>query len=319
MPFLPATPVTPLLGSWLDVKRTCLSTVYAFATPTTDALQAIQRATSSVVEVGAGTGYWASFLQTHGLQVDAYDVAPTTSTSAFNEYHSDSPSFTDVQQGDASVLLQKKYANNNWALLLCYPPPNDPMAIDCLHSFKGDVLLLVGEWEGDTGTREFEQELMQDWRLDTLVPLPNMDRFTHTVSYTRTHHTTPHTFRSNALSVWRRGTDEKNAPRDPLQCKCGSQASVLRCKLCREFAVCSAACAAAYTDAHRKTHEERFVFLPKSAETSVSHAALYADRSFFAFADGEGEGDDGDEGEDEEEEEEDEREDVDPKTKRRKK
>ena len=42
-------------------------------------------------------------------------------------------------------------------LLLCYPPPQSPMAAECLAAFSGDVLVHVGEWLGDTGSPAFEQ------------------------------------------------------------------------------------------------------------------------------------------------------------------
>jgi len=48
---------------------------YAWAVPCTEALTALRRL-SPLVEIGAGTGYWARLLAGHGADVAAYDLAP---------------------------------------------------------------------------------------------------------------------------------------------------------------------------------------------------------------------------------------------------
>jgi hypothetical protein len=50
---------------------------YGFAVPTDDALSRIQAVSpDGVVEIGAGTGYWARLLHDRGVDIEAYDVAP---------------------------------------------------------------------------------------------------------------------------------------------------------------------------------------------------------------------------------------------------
>ena len=48
---------------------------YAWAVPTEASIEAIA-ALGPIVEVGAGTGYWAWLLRQVGATVEAYDVAP---------------------------------------------------------------------------------------------------------------------------------------------------------------------------------------------------------------------------------------------------
>jgi hypothetical protein len=50
---------------------------YAFGVPTEEALAAIAAVSPrGVVEIGAGSGYWAALLRDRGVRVEAYDIAP---------------------------------------------------------------------------------------------------------------------------------------------------------------------------------------------------------------------------------------------------
>lgn len=263
-----------------------LCQMFAFAIPTEAALMAIKSKGLPVVELGAGTGYWASLLQRRGVSVDPFDLLPLQQASKkakgnrckgssrdppSNEYHADVHPFCTVLRGSAAMLRQKRYAAH--ALLLCYPPPNDPMALECLKSFQGDVLILVGEWEGDTGTREFEARLKRDFLLSQRVPLPNLDR-------------------ANSLMVWHRKASTSTVGADPLDCSFCGVATQVRCRFCRAVTYCSAACA--HADAsHTKDHALRLVFLPPEGSGPVGtedglvqpDEQWYAPRDFFAFAD----------------------------------
>lgn len=71
----PPSLCTPLLSKWRDSIRVCTCYKYAFAVPNERALQVIAYY-SPVVEVGAGTGYWAGLLRKRGVEVIAVDIAP---------------------------------------------------------------------------------------------------------------------------------------------------------------------------------------------------------------------------------------------------
>lgn len=61
--------------AWRASARVWACHLYAYATPTRAALDALA-ALGPLVEVGAGTGYWAAALRSRGVEVHAYDVAP---------------------------------------------------------------------------------------------------------------------------------------------------------------------------------------------------------------------------------------------------
>jgi len=137
--------------------------LYAYAIPSKEAIHTI-RAHGPILEVGAGTGYWASLINDKDTEIAAYDKDPgpyqkfgfnnmktAAPTSCSNEYHGDMPSFFKVKRGGAEVVSKKQYRNHT--LFLCYPPPDDPMSYKCLQSYKGQVFLYVGEWRGNTGFR----------------------------------------------------------------------------------------------------------------------------------------------------------------------
>lgn len=76
--------------------------------------------------------------------VDIYSAGLQMGMSdAGNEYHAAIPAFTEVLQGGTEAAAE---AGSDAALFLCYPPPDSPMAMECMKSFKGNVLCYVGEY-----------------------------------------------------------------------------------------------------------------------------------------------------------------------------
>eukprot|EP00966_Prymnesium_polylepis_P195970 4541780-Prymnesium_polylepis.1 len=47
------------------------------------------------------------------------------------------------------------------------------MAALAAQKFRGDTLVHIGEWAGDTAEPSFEAELAQNWALKRRMPLPN--------------------------------------------------------------------------------------------------------------------------------------------------
>ena len=98
---------------------------------------------SPVVELAAGTGYWAYLLRLAGADVIAYDQTPPGGDRD-NRYHPDARPWTEVQEGDATVLA----AHAERTLFLCWPPAYSALW-DALLFFTGDLVVYVG----DHGTR----------------------------------------------------------------------------------------------------------------------------------------------------------------------
>lgn len=75
--------------------------VYAYAAPNAAALEALL-AQSPLLELGAGTGYWARLLRGAGADVLALDIAPPgPAAAAANTYHGRIPTVTEVSASAA--------------------------------------------------------------------------------------------------------------------------------------------------------------------------------------------------------------------------
>ena len=134
---------------------------YSWAVPSSEAIAEIAQYTP-LIELGAGSGYWAWLLRQAGADVIALD----TLTAA-------PPYWTPVLKGDASSLGD----NPGRALFLCWPPSDSPMAAQALQSFPGSTVISVGEWEGRTADAEFQRLLRQDWELIRQMGLPKWPGF----------------------------------------------------------------------------------------------------------------------------------------------
>jgi hypothetical protein len=234
-----------LLADWRDVARDFPASLYAYATPSPRALELIQQEVVGekeqevVVEVGAGTGYWAALLQRQGVHIVPCDRTPPGTYSA-NEYHSEVPAFTHVHQADAVTSSSNSHiAENASVLFLCYPTPGTDMAVSAVRAFRhGNTVIHVGEWKGLTGDTAFEELLLEQFTLQTYLELP--------------------TWGTDAayLTIWKRG---KRASEEPnyhftvatggcLQCP--NQAT-RRCRLARTIQYCTLDCFRADTNARK--------------------------------------------------------------------
>jgi hypothetical protein len=145
-----ATPYLDARFIWhpssIDWRKTFVKK-YAWAIPSEEAIAVIKRHVQKIIEIGAGTGYWAYVLAQVGIDVVAYDLQP------FHNHWSDERWF-DVLQG--SERLSKQYSDR--ALMLCWPPYADPMATDALQVYEGNTLIYIGEDEGGcTADNEFHR------------------------------------------------------------------------------------------------------------------------------------------------------------------
>jgi len=149
-----------LIGS-PSIRKELFNT-YSRAVPTEEALRAIVRL-SPLVEMGAGTGYWASLLNHLGADIIAYDRIDSV-----NLWHTGPTRFFDVKNGSPESLLN----HSDRSLFLCWPPADSKMAVECLRNWKGRELAYVGDFNGLTGDQEFYDVLRRDFVLTQTIEIP---------------------------------------------------------------------------------------------------------------------------------------------------
>lgn len=131
---------------------------YAFAIPTEEAIKKIV-SYGKIVEMGAGTGYWAKLIETAGGDIVAYDT--------FESHFKAHSKWFDIRRGSPVNLI----AHADRALFLCWPPMTD-MAEQCLKFWKGNDLIVIGEERGCTGSDEFEYLLVDQFEDPEYIELP---------------------------------------------------------------------------------------------------------------------------------------------------
>lgn len=114
---------------------------YAFAVPSPEALTLIA-AFSPIVEIGAGTGYWAKLLREYGADVAAYD----RKGESWKNW------FPDGDVGGVAVGgIEQAELHADRTLFLCWPPYGDSFAYQCLRRYEaagGQRLCYIGEGVG---------------------------------------------------------------------------------------------------------------------------------------------------------------------------
>lgn len=135
--------------------RLLLAQRYSYVLAERLLLEAVRRY-SPLVEIGAGTGYWAYRLRLIGADIVAYDQAPAGG-SRENRYHPDIRAWTEVKEADAAVLARHR----DRALFICWPPAYSALW-ESLRFYRGEVVVYLGDWGGRTARlagldRWFEQ------------------------------------------------------------------------------------------------------------------------------------------------------------------
>ena len=172
---------------------------YAWGIPSSEALQAIADVSpNGIVEIGAGTGYWAHLLeQQHDLSVLAFDSEPLQHED-INGFHAlanlgNVLPFARVNEGGA----EQAALHPDRTLFLCWPPRESDgsgtglrdvamMAADALEHYDGSTVAYVGVHAGsmdgdepdaaarhDTAGPIFHAALASDFDLVRQVELPN--------------------------------------------------------------------------------------------------------------------------------------------------
>jgi hypothetical protein len=136
-------------------QRNTMVNKYAWAIPCDEAIEELVKL-SPLVEIGAGTGYWAKLVKEAGGTIICYDIKPPELV-----WH-------DVNQCGTEAAERKLDT-----LFLCWPPYDDTMAHDCLKLYKGNKLVYIGEgYGGCTGCNLFHELLNNEWILVKRIYLP---------------------------------------------------------------------------------------------------------------------------------------------------
>ncbi len=142
-------------------ERNELTKRYAWGIPNDTAIRAIA-SRGPVVEIGAGTGYWASLLRQAKCDVVAYDEKPGE-----NGWVQVEQCYYDVQVGQHEVVT----AHQDRTLLLCWPPMSD-MAELALRAYRGQTVVYVGENAGGCCASDEFFALLEDWSEACEVRIP---------------------------------------------------------------------------------------------------------------------------------------------------
>lgn len=158
----------------LGYAQTILQAVYAYAIPAPRTLRWAAEfcAGRSVLELGAGRGYWAAQLASVGLEVAAYDSEPPDRTVNLSFPGASGQRDTWYPVGDLTDCAARVSDRSGEVLFLCWPPGwGSAMASQALTDFVsagGERVLFVGEPKGGkTGDDAFFEMLATDWRLES--------------------------------------------------------------------------------------------------------------------------------------------------------
>lgn len=149
-------------------ERRRLIRLYAWAIPNDEAINALV-ALSPLVEVGAGSGYWASLIRQAGGIIRAFDNPVGQSAYSFDAKHS------PISVGGAAISAH--YPTST--LFLCWPPYECPFAYDALMAHRqagGTKLAYVGEDSyGCTGGKDFHTLLHHAYTRTQTIHLPQWE------------------------------------------------------------------------------------------------------------------------------------------------
>ena len=155
----PVTGATKIGGLFQSRKTLCK--VFGWAVPNQAALDAILAfSEGSIVEIGAGRGYWAALLKLMGADIRAYDEKPPHRAANYycaDELESIVSVYHPVKFGGPEMV---QYFSDR-TLLMIWPSYSEPWAYEAtrlFHELGGTKVIHVGEgWGGCTADDGFFQ------------------------------------------------------------------------------------------------------------------------------------------------------------------
>jgi hypothetical protein len=140
----------------LDRHSLCARYAWSVPSPGSVAWIANLVADRGVVEIGAGSGYWAWQLSQAGVDVVAYDPNPAGEDNNFAKHGPYHP----VHVGDQSAAAD----HGERVLMLCWPSYGADFAEQAVRAYPGDLLVYIGEgWGGCCADGGFFKLLDDGW------------------------------------------------------------------------------------------------------------------------------------------------------------
>jgi hypothetical protein len=197
--------VAERMSLFTDLVVGPLQRTFSFAVPGDDTVKEIVSYAPSIVEMGAGTGYWSEMLSRAGADVVAYDMKPSSEQD--DNIYVGKQKYFPVQEGvDSTVFVDNNTEIVDRALLMVWPNNPDDVDnphlrredepelppiwdIDCVQKYYdlgGQTVIYIGEREdkikvaedavasdcGFCGSRKFQQFLLQHFDLVAEIQCP---------------------------------------------------------------------------------------------------------------------------------------------------
>lgn len=158
-----------LVSSLLEARNDFV-TDYSFTIPYYDILKKVASC-SPIVEIGAGSGYWARCLSEMGADVIAYDSFPPGEQNPW-EWYGGNPWFDDswypILGGDESAAGH----HPERTLFLAWPLPMSQMAYNALTGYKnagGRAVIYIGDpHPASSGDEHFYKLLYEQREIETI-------------------------------------------------------------------------------------------------------------------------------------------------------
>lgn len=138
--------------------RRQLCVQFAFAIPSDEAIECLKAESLGILEVGAGTGYWARMVTE--VWEDQRYIAYDNGSWAFPcKYYN---------------IVNEQPIYNGQALFFCWPYM-DSMAADWMKRVFPERVFYVGEWRGCTGDDEFHDTLEEFYEETESITIPQYE------------------------------------------------------------------------------------------------------------------------------------------------
>lgn len=153
----------PYLEKYLDItkehpipftERKTLIKKYSFAITGPTPIQELVL-NSPIIEMGAGSGYWAAQITAAGGNVIAFDKSqPLENKYGFTEQ------WFPIDIGGPEVIADHTHRT----LFLCWPSYRSNFAKECLDAYEGNTLIYIGEPKGGACANDaFFDAIDTDW------------------------------------------------------------------------------------------------------------------------------------------------------------
>jgi len=139
----------------LLLERRVMCETFSFAIPSLEALQLIAKF-QPILEIGAGSGFWATLLKRHNCDVITTDIKKSFPKE-----------FTEIEYLSAIDAIEK-YPDRN---VFCSWPDLDTWAEEVLPYIK-NKLIYIGEWNGCTASDNFHDILAKEFKIIAKCTIP---------------------------------------------------------------------------------------------------------------------------------------------------